>query len=66
MGNIGVDCSQWPDEPRCAWKMTGQDNDVVAAAAQHRAEEHQGDAETARTKINSALDDPAQPFAWRI
>ena len=66
MANIGVDCSKWPEEPRCSWTKTGEHDEVVEAAAQHRATEHQGDANTARTQITNALDDPAQPFAWRI
>ena len=66
MAQIGVDCSQWPEEETCSVKMTGEHGDVLRAAAQHREAVHGGDAEAARTKINNALDDEAQPFAWRI
>jgi hypothetical protein len=63
---IAVDCSKWPQEPRCSVQITGDPEHVLEAAAQHRAAVHQDDANTAKTQINSALDDPAQPFAWRI
>ncbi len=66
MPRIAVDCSKWPEEPRCSLQMTGEHNDVLEAAAQHRATVHQGDASTARTQINNALDDAALPYAWRI
>jgi hypothetical protein len=62
---IGVDCSKWPHESTCSVQMTGDKDDVLEAAAQHRAAVHQDDANT-KTQINSALNDPAQPFAWRI
>jgi hypothetical protein len=46
--------------------MTGDENHVLNAAANHRASVH-GDVESeARNSINAALDDEAKPYAWRI
>ena len=64
--DTAFDCSTWPEESKCSVKITGEHDDVVAAAAHHRAALHQDDADAARTQISDALDDPALPFAWRI
>jgi hypothetical protein len=66
MTNISVDCSKWPSDDTCSVQMTGDENHVLNAAANHRASVH-GDVESeARNSINAALDDEAKPYAWRI
>lgn len=63
---IGFNCSKWPEGETCSVQMTGDEEHVLEAAAQHRAAAHQDDRDTAKGQISNAVDNAAHAYAWRI
>ncbi len=66
MPDIAVDCSQWPGDDTCSVTLVGEENEVLNAAARHRASVHGDDENAARDNVGAAVDDEAKPYAWRI